>query len=124
MGLQVETARIEPDITVVRISGNLTFEATDAVPSLIVALLDRGVKKLILDLNKVDQIDSVGGVSLVRCFFAAREREAGVCVACPGPSVTQLFTTTQIDSLIPFFPTMALARKHLMVPSEEEADTA
>ena len=78
MGLQLETARIEPDITVVRISGNLTFEQTDAVPSLIAALLDRGVKKIILDLNDVQQIDSAGGVSLVRCFFVAREADADV----------------------------------------------
>ena len=46
MGLRLETVQIEPDITAVRISGDLTFEEADAVPSLIVALLDRGVKKL------------------------------------------------------------------------------
>lgn len=53
MALQLETAKISPDLTVVRVSGHMTFEGTDAVPSLIVTLLDRGVRKLILDLDGV-----------------------------------------------------------------------
>jgi len=35
MALQLATSQIEPDIAVVRISGNLTFEPTDALLSLL-----------------------------------------------------------------------------------------
>ena len=124
MALQVATDHIEPDIAVVRVSGSMTFEETDAVPPLIVALLDRGVKKLILDLSGVTQIDSIGGVSMIRCFFAAREAEAALCVACASHNVTQLFSTTQVDTLIPFFPTMAAACEHFRNAPIAGAETA
>jgi len=119
MSLQVETARIDPGITVVVVSGNMTFQESDAVPSTVVALLERGVKRLILDLNDVTQIDGIGGVSLVRCFFAAREAQADVCVATASCCVTQLFKSTQVDTLIPFLPTMAAAREYFTVPKQK-----
>ena len=112
MALQVATARIDPGITVVVVSGDMTFGENDAVPSTIVALLEHGVRRLILDLNDVTQIDGLGGVSLVRCFFAAREAKADVCVACASCCVMNLFKSTQVDSLIPFFPTMTAAREY------------
>lgn len=124
MALQLETAKISPDITVVRVSGNMTFEETDAVPSLIAALLDRGVKKVILELSGVAHIDTVGGVSLVRCFFAAREAEVALCVACASHPVTQLFRTTQVDTLIRFFPTMAAACDYFSNTPTAGAETA
>lgn len=116
MALQVETAKIDPDVAVVRVSGNMTFEATGALRPVIRALLDQGMKKLILDLSGVEEIDRVGGVALIRCFFEAREAEAGFCVAGSSPRVMALFKSTQVDTLIPFFPTTAAARKYLTDP--------
>jgi hypothetical protein len=63
----------------------MTFEGTEELPALIVSLLERSVKRLILDLD-VQQIDNMEGVSLVRCFFAAREAKADVCVPAPVPA--------------------------------------
>ena len=124
MALQMDTAKIDPDITVVRVSGSMTFEETDALLVFIRGLLDQGAKKLILDLSGVQQIDRVGGVSLVRCFFAARDAEAALCVACASQSVTQLFQTTHVNTLIPFFPTVAAACEHFSNPPRAGAKKA
>ena len=123
MALQVATARIDPGITVVRVSGNMTFEESDAVSSMITTLLERRVKRFILDLNDVTQIDGIGGVSLVRCIFAAREARADVCVASASRCVTHLFKSTQVGSLIPFFPTMTAAREYFTVAYKAAAGT-
>jgi hypothetical protein len=40
MALHLKTARIDRDITVVQVSGKMTFEASDALPTLIAALLE------------------------------------------------------------------------------------
>lgn len=111
MSLLLENTGIDTDIKVVRVSGNMTFEETDAFASLIRVLLNQGAKRIILDLSAVEQIDSLGGVSIIRCFFAAREAAAELYVAGAGPRVTQLFKTTQVDTLIPFFPTMSAAQE-------------
>lgn len=69
-------------------------------------------QKLIQDLSGVQQIDSIGGVSLLRCFLAARRVEALVCVACASPAVTQLFATTLVNGVVPFFPPILAAYEH------------
>lgn len=112
MGLQADTRKIDPAVTVVQLSGNLTFEDTSILTSLIQVLLDRGEKKLVLELSGIKQIDSLGGASLIHCYFVAREAAAGLCVASASPTVEQLFKTTQVDTLIPFFPTVTAASEH------------
>jgi anti-anti-sigma factor len=124
MALQVTTAHIEPDIAVMRISGNMTFEETGSLASPIRALLDHGVKKLVLDLSGVEQIDSLGGVSVIRSYFEAREANAALCVAGCIPSVMRLFQATHADTSIPFFPTMALAHDHFTVAPKARPYTA
>ena len=73
MDLQIDVSKIEGDITVVRVSGQMTFKEANALESSIHALLDQGEPKIIVDLIGVEQLDNVGGLSLVRSFFAARE---------------------------------------------------
>ena len=124
MALQLKTAEIDPGITVVRISGSMTFRWTDSIPTLIVSLLGRGVRRLILDLKDVDQIDSMGGVSLVRCCFAARDANARVCLAAASGCVTQLLKVAHVDTLIPSFPTMVEAREHFTISPNAGATTA
>jgi anti-anti-sigma factor len=125
MALQVETARIDPDIEVVRVSGKLVFDGADALLSSIRVVLDQSTtKKLILDLTGVDEIDSVGGSCLISCFFLAREAEARLCVAGASISVMRLFKTTQKDTLIPFFPTVAAACDYLSNTPGAGAETA
>ena len=124
MALHLKMAKVDLDITVVQVSGKMTFEASDALPARIAALLDSGTRKLILELSGVDQIDSIGAVALVRCFFAAREAEAAVCVACAGQSITQLFTTTLVNGVIPFFPTIPAAYEHFSSNPSGGTETA
>ena len=116
MALQVKTTKIKPDITVIQACGSLASGDYDTLSSVVQGLLGRGEKKLILDLGGIVQIDSLGGMSLVHCFFAAREEDAGLCVAAASPSVTRLFKATGVDTLIPFFPTRAAAEHFIATP--------
>jgi hypothetical protein len=63
---------------------------------------------------------SIGGVSLLRCFFAAGEAQADFWVACASRNVTPLLENTPVDTLVPFFPTIAAARDHFTVASKGE----
>jgi anti-anti-sigma regulatory factor len=73
MTLQLQTAKVEPDITVVRLVGSLTAEPEGHALQLLVRdLVDRGVKKLILDLSRVEKIDSAAAQFVVQSFFSMR----------------------------------------------------
>ena len=112
MGLKVQTSRIEPDIVVVHLSGSMTLDETEEVDSLISGLLQRGEKKLILELSGINRIDSVGGMELVRCFFASREAGACLRVAGASLSVARIFEITQVATLIQSYPSVDAACEH------------
>ncbi len=113
MRLQAEVARFGPDIAVVRVSGGMTTGETDALISLVQVLLDCGEKKLIVEVSGIQEIDSLGGTSLIRCFFAAREAGTLFCVAAASDPVAKLFETTRVNTLIAFLPTLAAAGQYL-----------
>lgn len=122
MALHIETTGIGSDIAVVTVSGELTVEESATFTVFVQTLLERGEKKLILDLGGVSQIDSIGGMALVRSYFAARETGASLCVSCASPCVTRLFSAAGVDTLIPFCPTTAAAVKHLTTPPNAEGE--
>ena len=109
MSLQAETSKFEPDIVVVHLSGSMTLEETEELTSLVGDLLVRGKKKLIFDLSGIRQIDSVGGVTIVRCFFAAKEVGSELRFASAGANVIRLFKNTRLDTVLPFDPTVVAA---------------
>lgn len=120
MSLQAAIASVDPEITVVHVSGAMTLEEASALISLVQVLLDRGEKRIVLELGGIQTIDSLGGTSLIRCFFAAREAGAHLCVASASPVVTRLFRDTRLNTLIVFFPTLAAACEALVpVPGGE-----
>jgi anti-anti-sigma factor len=82
---------------------------TDALESHIRNLMGRGGKKLIFELSGVEQIDSIGGVALVRCFFAAREAGGRLRFAGASLSVERLFKSIQLESVISLYPNVDAA---------------
>ena len=124
MSLQVETTKVEPDIVVAHLSGSMTLGETEELTSLVGDLLVRGEKKLIFDLSGIRQIDSVGGVTIVRCFFAAKEVGSQLRFASAGGDVIRLFKNTRLDTVLPFDSTVAAACEHFTVGPKADEHTA
>ena len=113
MSLRVETSKVEPNIVVLHFSGSLTIGETDALEPHVCNLIGRGDKKIIFELSAVERIDSVGGVTLVRCYFAAREAGGDLRLACPSPNVQRLFKGIQVEKVILLYSTVAAACEDL-----------
>lgn len=116
MSLRVETSKVEPDIVVLHLSGSLTMgPETDALESHVCNLIGRGDKKLLFELSGVEKIDNIGGVALVRCFFAAREAGGVLRIASPSSSVQRLFKNIQVEWMIPLYPNLAAACENFTI---------
>jgi anti-anti-sigma factor len=124
VSLRAETTKVEPDIVVLHLSGIMTLGEIEELESLVRDLLDRGEKKLIFDLCGIRRIDSVGGMTMVRCFFAAKEAGGELRFASAGANVIRLFKNTHLDTLLPFDPTVAAACEQLTVGPKADEHTA
>ena len=107
---QFETARIEPDITVVRVVGSLIAGTEGhALDRLVRDLVGMGQKKLILDLCGIEQIDHTGRLYLLQCRHAARQAGGEIRLASANPEVARLFNITRIDRPVSLYRTVTVA---------------
>ena len=101
MLLQIAERLVEPDITVVELSGTLALGSeSQRIESLIEDLVIKGSRRIVLDMSGVDHTDSAG-IGMV-ALAAGRLREAGgkLVVVAPEGRVLQLLTQTQLTSIV------------------------
>lgn len=92
---------VEPDITVVELSGRLALgRESQRIEALVEDLVRKGSKRVVMDLSAVDYIDSAG-IGLV-ALSSGRLNEAGgrLVVVAPEGRVLQLLNMTQMNAII------------------------
>jgi anti-sigma B factor antagonist len=102
MLLQVDTRRIEPDITVLTLTGKITMgRECQKVEQTVQELLRANSKKLIFDITAVDHIDSTG-VGILAYGFGAVSRAGGILrVVGAGGKVLHVLQITRLTSVLP-----------------------
>ena len=122
MSLEIQSERIDPDITVVRFSGSITVgrESQTMLP-FVQDLLQKNEKKLILELSGIEHLDSSGVELLFECYSAAQSAAAQLRLASATPKVARLFRITRLDTIMPFHETVAEAVAALRTPSVPSA---
>ena len=107
---QFETARIEPDITVVRVVGSFIAGPEGYALELLVRdLVGKGQKKLILDLCGIEEIDHTGSLYLLQCLHATRQAGGEVRLASANPEVARHLSITHLDRQLPLYRTVTVA---------------
>ena len=113
MILHYESRAIEPDVTVVALSGRMTLgtRLSDAEYYIQKLIDDQGVRKLVLDLGAVEHIDSAG-IGVV-AMTAGRMRDLGgqVRVAGGNPQVSKILSMTHLGQVVALHPDVASAAK-------------
>ncbi len=101
---------VEPDIVVLELTGKVTLgRESQRLEGLVKELLQQNVRKLVFDLSAVDYIDSAGMGVVAYCFGAMKEAGGEFRVAGAAGKVQNLFKITRLDTILPFFPTVAAA---------------
>jgi anti-sigma B factor antagonist len=110
MLLDIEQRRVEPDITVVELAGRLALgRESQRIETLVEQLASAGERKVILDMGRIDYIDSAG-IGLV-ALAAGKIRENGgrVIVVAPEGRVLHLLRMTQMNTIVTVVSTSAEA---------------
>lgn len=114
--LQVQTDRIEPDITVVLFAGKIVLgPASLEIENLVAGLLRKDEKKVIFDLSRVFYIDSSGLGVIANCFHKLQRAGGGLRIAGVGGKIRDLFKTTRLDTVLSFYPSVPEAARDFKV---------
>ena len=73
MTLSLTTRKFGADIVVLELSGRITLgRESGQIEAIVLKILDEGARKIVMDLSKVDYIDSTGLGALVMCATTLR----------------------------------------------------
>ena len=110
--LQIQTTRIEPDITVMSFAGKIVMGPDSmSIETMVADLLAKNQKKIIFDLSRVFFLDSTGMGVIASCYSKARRADGALRVAGVANRVRDLFRITRLDNVLGFYASVTDASK-------------
>jgi anti-sigma B factor antagonist len=99
----VSDDRLEGDVRVLRIVGELDFDAAPMFKRRIVSQIDAGNRHLVIDLSEVSFIDSTAIGVLVGAIKRAHAAGGSLAVVCDNDDVRGIFEAVGIENVIPLY---------------------
>jgi anti-sigma B factor antagonist len=110
MLLNIVERKVEPDITVVELSGRLALgRESQRIETLIEELSRKGSAKVVLDLAGVEYIDSAGIGMLALISGKLKEAGGSMALVASEGRVLQLLKLTQMSAILKVSPTVDAA---------------
>jgi len=114
MLLQIDTKRIEPDITILAVSGKIALgRESHKLETAVQDLLRQDHKKIILDLSGVDHMDSTGIGIIAYCFGTLNRSNGDFRIAGATGKVLHLLQMTHLDKVMPLYPSTESASQDM-----------
>jgi anti-sigma B factor antagonist len=111
--------QIEPDVTVVDFKGRLTSPAimVAEAESFVKKRIERGSKKIVLELSKVEFLDSSAVGMLMVCWSAMQKAGGTMVIAGAGGYVKQVLESVCLHRTIRMYADLASACKSMEEPA-------
>jgi anti-sigma B factor antagonist len=100
--MQIQS-RKQGDVLVLDIDGKLTIESGSAAHDAIAQALQAGEKKILLDLEGVNFLDSSGVGDLMAAYASAKNRGAALKLLKLAPRVGEVLKVTQLIGFFEIF---------------------
>ena len=114
MMLETEVFDIEPDITVVSCAGRFTLGTQlRLTESMVNTLIQKGARKLVVDLTHTEIVDSAGLGVLMHVFGELEQIGGTMRVAGANDRVANLFAVTHTSGILTLDPDLMTSVKKL-----------
>ena len=113
----VEHDDFEDGVRMIRLKGRLDLEGAEAADLKLTVLAATRKNFVIVDLDGVEFMSSIGISVIVRVARAVTSRQGRLVLLKPQPNVADVLMRTQIDQIIPVFGELAAARVAVMAVS-------
>jgi anti-anti-sigma factor len=108
--MQIEHDDLEDGVRMIRLKGRLDLEGAEAVDLKLTSLAAVRKGYVIVDLEAVEFMSSIGLSVIVRVARALSAREGKLVLLQPRPNVADVLVRTQIDQVIPVCTDLDTAR--------------
>jgi anti-sigma B factor antagonist len=109
-GVELSLAtRVVATHTVLEVGGEVDVYTAPKLRERIAELLDGGITRIVIDLGRVEFMDSTGLGVLVGGWRKARAAGASFGVVCHKEALLKIFRITALDQILPLYPSIDAA---------------
>jgi len=114
MMLETEVFEVEPDVTVVSCAGRFTLGTQlRLTESMINTLIQKGTRKLVIDLTHAEIVDSAGLGVLMHVFGELEQMGGNMRIAGANQRVANMFQVTHTNGILALDPDLMTSVKRL-----------
>jgi anti-sigma B factor antagonist len=99
--LEVSEEVVDGDVRVLRVAGDVDFDAAPQLKRHIMSLVDAGDRQFIVDLSEVEFIDSTAIGVLVGALKRLGANGGSLLVVCNNEDIRGIFETVGLEHLLP-----------------------
>jgi len=114
VNFKIGTRAIHENIPVIELEGEVDVYTAPQLKQQMLTLLDGGSAQMIVDLTKVEYLDSTALGVLIGGLKRMRERDGNLALICPNQRVRRVFEITGLDKIFSIFNSEAEAQTELV----------
>lgn len=103
VNFKMETRSVESEPPIIELEGEVDVYTAPQLKQQMISLLESGANELVVDLTKVDYLDSTALGVLIGGLKRMRERDGNMVLVCPSPRIRRVFEITGLDKIFEIY---------------------
>lgn len=109
----MDTRNLNPKLPVIELEGEVDVYTAPQLKQQMIGLLEGGAKEMVVDLGKVEYLDSTALGVLIGGLKRMRETDGNLVLVCPSPRIRRVFEITGLDKIFELYNSADEAREAL-----------
>lgn len=105
VNFKMDTRTVERELPIIELEGEVDVYTAPQLKQQMISLLESGATELVVDLTKVDYLDSTALGVLIGGLKRMRERDGNMVLVCPSPRIRRVFEITGLDKIFDIYNT-------------------
>lgn len=103
MNFEISTRLLKPNVPLIELEGEVDVYTAPDLKRQMISLLEEGRSEMVVDLTKVEYLDSTALGVLIGGLKRVREREGNLSLICPSPRIRRVFEITGLDKIFDIY---------------------
>ena len=104
------TRTADRELPIIELEGEVDVYTAPQLKQQMIGILEGGARELVVNLEKVDYLDSTALGVLIGGLKRMRERDGNMVLVCPSPRIRRVFEITGLDKIFDIYNTEAEAQ--------------
>ncbi|MCL5104222.1 MAG: STAS domain-containing protein [Armatimonadetes bacterium] len=94
---------VDEKLPIIELEGEVDVYTAPQLKQQVIGVLESGARELVVDLTKVDYLDSTALGVLIGGLKRMREVDGNMALVCPSPRIRRVFEITGLDKIFDIY---------------------